>query len=67
MAMAEGEKAVDRYRETVAEIGEYEPWAAFKRLAAGNGESIGTADLMYFLEENGVKEVSMFELGAMLT
>jgi len=67
VAVADGEKAVDLHRETLSEIAAYEPYAAFKRLARANGQSVETSDLMFFLSQNGVNDYSMFELGAVLT
>ena len=67
VSIADGEKQIDLHREILSEQPEFNPRLIFNRLAKSNGHSIDASDLIYFLSQNDINDISMFDLGSMMT
>ena len=59
VTLADGEKQIDLYRETLSEQRAFEPWALYKRITSG--ELLEAGNLHAFLFENGHQESTLYE------
>jgi len=62
VCLAEGEIAMEKLRQMLASIKEFEPYSAFKRIDRENSGFITAKKLSGYLRENGYKEFSKDDL-----
>lgn len=64
---ADQELAIEKMRQILAAIRDFEPYAAFKRIDRNNTGYIGTKEICQFERENGYREVSPEDFIFMVT
>ena len=66
LCLADGEIAMEKQRQILAVIKEFEPYSAFKRIDRENKSFITNKQLRAFLKENGYKEYSKDDLNFLI-
>mmetsp|Transcript_7632 Transcript_7632/g.7010 ORF Transcript_7632/g.7010 Transcript_7632/m.7010 type:complete len:81 (+) Transcript_7632:56-298(+) len=66
LCLADGEIAMEKQRQILAVIKEFEPYSAFKRIDRDNKGYITNKQLKTFLKENGYKEYSKDDLNFLI-
>lgn len=62
LCLAEEELAIEKLRQMLAAIKEFEPYAAFQRIDRENKGHLTSASLCAFLKENGFREIEKEDL-----
>ncbi len=65
-AVAEEELIVERQRQHLAAVSDFEPYAAFKRVNRSGDEKVTALEIYYFLRDNGVNYCTLVDCGFLL-
>ena len=58
LTFSKGERSIEKQRQTVAAIREFEPHAAFQRLNRGQDGHISSMEILMFLRSNNVEDAT---------